>query len=170
MPTLIDRTGIRDDAWALLDGANPEAIPAGVPLLVRAADWVVHREALAARPGPLGLLLEPADDPATIAGELDRFTLLAVAFPKFTDGRGYSIARLLRERHGWRGELRAVGEVLRDQLHYLARCGFDSFTLADGEDARAALKSFEPFDEAYQGAVDRGPLFLRRAAGAGAAT
>ena len=169
MPTLIDRTGIRDDPWALFEGDAPDAIPAGVPLMVRAADWSVHRETLAARPGLLGLLLEPGDDPATIAGELDRFALLAVAFPKFTDGRGYSIARLLRERHGWRGELRAVGEVLRDQLHYLARCGFDSFALADGEDARAGLTAFEPFGEAYQGAADRGPLFLRRTAGAGAA-
>lgn len=161
MPTLIDRRGRRADDWLLLQG-EAAAAPSGAALLVPLAAWEAQSAALLARGGPLGVLLAPDDDPAAIAGSLAHLRLLAVEFPKFTDGRGYSIARQLRERHGWRGELRAVGEVLRDQLFYLARCGFDSFALADGEDADAALAHFETFSDAYQAAVDRGPLFLRR--------
>lgn len=163
MPTLIDRHGRRADDWLALEG-DVAGTPADAALLVPLAAWQAQSAALLARGGRLGVLLAPEDEPAAIAGALPRLQLVAVAFPKFTDGRGYSIARALRERHGWRGELRAVGEVLRDQLFYLARCGFDSFALADGEDADAALAHFAPFSEAYQGAVDRGPLFLRRSA------
>ena len=86
-----------------------------------------------------------------------------VNFPQFTDGRGYSIARLLRERYGWRGELRAIGDVLRDQLFYLSRCGFDAFALRDDQDPHAALTAFDDFSEAYQASVERPqPLFRRR--------
>jgi uncharacterized protein (DUF934 family) len=89
--------------------------------------------------------------------------LIAVNFPQFTDGRGYSIARLLRERYSWRGELRAIGDVLRDQLFYLARCGFDAFMLREGQDAQAALAAFNDFSEGYQASVERPqPLFRRR--------
>jgi uncharacterized protein (DUF934 family) len=73
-----------------------------------------------------------------------------VNFPKFGDGRGYSIGRLLRTRYGYRGELRAVGAVARDNLQYLERCGFDSFLLRDGEDPREALRGFEDFSVSYQ--------------------
>src|SRR4051794_23757854 len=81
--------------------------------------------------GEPGVRLESSDDPEALAGHLDRLTLVAIHFPTFTDGRGYSIARLLRERYGFKGEIRAVGEVLRDNLFYLSRCGFDSFDLSD---------------------------------------
>jgi uncharacterized protein (DUF934 family) len=91
--------------------------------------------------------------------------LIAVYFPKFLDGRGYSTARLLRERYGYRGELRAIGDVGRDQLFYLARVGFDAFLIPEGRDARDALNAFADFPETYQGAVDQPlPLFRRRAA------
>ena len=92
--------------------------------------------------------LEPGDDPAAVA--LEGVTRVEVNFPKFGDGRGYSIARLLRTRHGYRGELRAVGQITRDHLLALERCGFDAFELRDGEDPRAALASFEDFSHAYQ--------------------
>jgi uncharacterized protein (DUF934 family) len=86
-----------------------------------------------------------------------------VSFPSATDGRGYSIARLLRERHGYGGELRAVGDVKRDQLFNLARCGFDAFLLLKDEDADGALGAFDDFSEAYQASVERPlPLFRRR--------
>ncbi len=80
---------------------------------------------------PLGLLIEPGQDIGTIAPDLARFALVAVAFPKFTDGRGYSLAHQLRGHFGFAGELRATGEVLFDQLQLLARCGFDSFDIKD---------------------------------------
>jgi uncharacterized protein (DUF934 family) len=88
-----------------------------------------------------------------------------VHFPKVTDGRGHSSARLLRERYGYRGELRAVGEVTRDQLFYLQRCGFDSFALRADQHAADALDGLSDFDDSYQAAADQPlPLFRRRAA------
>jgi uncharacterized protein (DUF934 family) len=109
------------------------------------------------------LRLEPPDDPAKFADRFGAVARIEVNFPSFTDGRGYSIARLLRERHGYDGELRAVGDVQRDQLFYLARCGFDSFLLRTGEDADDALSAFNDFSEAYQASVERPqPLFRRR--------
>jgi len=109
------------------------------------------------------LRLEPADDPASVADRLGRVARVEVNFQKFGDGRGYSIARLLRERYGYKGELRAVGEVVRDHLFYMESCGFDAFLLRDGEDAEDALGGFTDFSEAYAASVARPrPLFRRR--------
>jgi len=107
--------------------------------------------------------LEPHEDPASLAGRLERFARIEVNFPKFGDGRGYSIARLLRERYGYRGELRAVGHITRDHLFFMESCGFDAFELRDGEDAEEALASLADFSESYQASVTRPlPLFRRR--------
>ena len=109
------------------------------------------------------LRLEPGDDPARVADRLGAAARVEVNFPSFTDGRGYSIARLLRERYGYQGELRAVGDVQRDQLFYLSRCGFDAFLLREGQDAGEALSALRDFSEAYQASVERPePLFRRR--------
>jgi len=124
--------------------------------------WLAAREGLRARPGRTGVRLAPGDDPARLAPALDGLSLVAVDFPSFTDGRGFSLGRLLRSRHGWRGELRATGPLVRDVLFPLARCGFDAFELREGEDAAAALSEFDAFDEVYQAAVDRGAPFERR--------
>ena len=94
-------------------------MPAGAPVIVPLALWQAERAALLAR-GDVGVWLAPADDPAVLADDVAALPLIAVDFPKFTDGRGYSIARLLRERYGFAGELRAIGDVLRDQLFALA--------------------------------------------------
>lgn len=107
--------------------------------------------------------LEPADDPAAVC--LEGVARVEISFPKFGDGRGYSLARLLRTRHGFRGELRAVGHITRDLLFFLESCGFDAFELREGEDPREALAAFDDFSEAYQASVARPqPLFRRRAA------
>jgi len=109
------------------------------------------------------LRLEPTDDPAAFADRLGRVARVEVNFPKFGDGRGYSIARLLRERYGYKGELRAVGQVVRDHLYYMERCGFDAFLLRDGEDPVEALTGFGDFSESYQASVAQPvPLFRRR--------
>ena len=109
------------------------------------------------------LRLEPSDDPAAFADRLDRVARIEVNFPKFGDGRGYSIARLLRERYGYKGELRAVGQITRDHLFFMESCGFDAFRLRDGEDAEDALQAFEDFSDSYQASVKRPvPLFRRR--------
>ena len=111
------------------------------------------------------LRLEPTDEPAAFADRLGTAARVEVNFPKFGDGRGYSIGRLLRERYGYRGELRAVGHITRDLLFYLESCGFDAFELRPGEDPQEALAAFEDFSEAYQASVARPlPLFRRRPA------
>jgi len=120
-------------------------------------------------PPPDLVVLQPADDPATLAdrigGRGTPIRAIAVNFPKFGDGRGYSIARLLRERYGYKGELRAVGEVARDHLHAMAQCGFDAFELRAGEDPQEALKAFGDFSEQYQATTAQPvPLFRRRPA------
>ena len=103
-------------------------------------------------PSPEGhvLRLEPTDDPASVVGQLAGVARVEVNFPKFGDGRGFTIARLLRERYGYKGELRAVGHITRDHLLYLERCGFDAFELRDGEDAQEALAGFKVFSVSYQ--------------------
>ena len=118
-----------------------------------------------ASPPPEMALLEAGDDPGALAASLGRLKLVAVNFPKFGDGRGYSIARLLRERYGYRGELRAIGAVARDHLYYMAQCGFDAFELRTGEDPQEALAAFNDFSDGYQATVARPqPLFRRRRA------
>jgi len=109
------------------------------------------------------LRLEPTDDPADFADRLGRAARVEVHFPKFGDGRGFSIGRLLRERYGYKGELRAVGHLTRDHLFFLESCGFDAFELRAGDDPQAALTAFDDFSESYQATVKRPlPLFRRR--------
>ena len=103
-------------------------------------------------PSPEGevVRLEPTDDPAAFVDRLASAARVEVHFPKFGDGRGFSIGRLLRERYGYKGELRAVGHLTRDHVLYLERCGFDAFELRAGEDAEEALAGFEVFSARYQ--------------------
>ena len=110
------------------------------------------------------LVLEATDDPAAVAAAVGQARVIAVNFPKFSDGRGYSLGRLLRERLGYKGELRAVGEVARDHLHAMAQCGFDAFQLREGEDPQEVLGAFGDFTDIYQAtAAQPQPLFRRRA-------
>ncbi len=156
------------DPWFRLE-AGTSCGPAAADLLVPLQTWLHGRPGLLARGGRVGVQLEPGDDPALLAGDVDRLSLVAVHFPALTDGRGFSIGRLLRERHGYRGELRATGPLTRDAVFYLARCGFDSFELRAGEDPHAALSEFGAFAAVYQGAVDRGAPFDRSGPGAAVA-
>ncbi|MBW7900269.1 MAG: DUF934 domain-containing protein [Rhodocyclaceae bacterium] len=166
MSSLIkNRQAVADDftLLRLADGEAAEtvALPAG-PLLVPLAVWRARKAELQARGAPLGVWLDVGEGPEAIADELAAFAVIGVNFPKFTDGRGYSTARLLRQRHGFEGEIRAIGDVLHDQLFLMARCGFDAFALKDGKNAELALRAFETFREPYQAAVDRAePLFRR---------
>lgn len=170
---LIKERRLQEDVWkvvTLIDG-QPEldvCLPVG-PLLVPVSVWKAKKACLIHREyehgTPLGIWLSPDDDPAEIASDVDDFTVIAVHFLKFTDGRGYSTARLLRERHGYDGELRAFGDIGRDQIFFLNRVGFDSFLIGEGRNAEEALAAFDDFPEAYQAASDLPiPLFRRRAA------
>ena len=114
-------------------------------------------------PPPELVVLEPTDDPAALAARLPGLKAIAVRFPKYGDGRGYTIGRLLRERYGYKGELRAIGAVARDHLPLLERCGFDAFELREGEDPVEALRGLDDFSEAYQASAEQPvPLFRRR--------
>jgi uncharacterized protein (DUF934 family) len=124
---------------------------------------IKNRQIVDAPSPPDLVVLQPTDDPRALAERLPGLKLIAVNFPKYGDGRGYSIARLLRERYGYKGELRAIGVVARDHLQLMAQCGFDSFQLREGEDAQAALAALGDFSEAYQAtAAQPVPLFRRR--------
>lgn len=172
MRELIRRGAVGADNWTFvgLGGDAADApLPAGrvaVPLAV----WKARRAELLQRREAVGVWLSPADSPEELAGDLLVLGLIAVHFPKFTDGRGYSFATLLR-RAGYRGELRAFGDLGRDQLFYLSRCGFDAFDLRPGANLHEALASLTDFTDPYQGTVaDPRPLFRRRAAASAAAT
>lgn len=169
MAKIIKHRGIVADHWRVLTLAatdTPEAVklPVG-PLLVPLAVWQARKAELIRREWehhePLGVWLAPGDDAADIAADLDDFSLVGVHFPLAGDGRGYSIATLLRTRFGYRGELRAFGSIGRDHLHYLQRVGFDSFAVSQPELAIAGL---DDFSEAYQVAANQPlPLFRRQA-------
>ncbi|MGH6936817.1 MAG: DUF934 domain-containing protein [Methylocella sp.] len=118
--------GFVPDDWRNL--AQDEDLPPDGKVILTLAQW---QGASQFGNISLGLLVEPGQDIRTIAPDLPRFALVAVAFPKFTDGRGYSLAHQLRSNFGFAGELRATGEILFDQLEFLARCGFDSFEIRD---------------------------------------
>lgn len=170
MAKLIKNRDIVEDPWKVLTlAANETAatvrLPVG-PLLVPLAVWQARKIDLIQREWErgeaLGVWLEPADDPAQIAADLDDFSAIAVRFPAATDGRGYSIATLLRTRYGYAGELRAFGAVGRDQIHYLSRVGFNAFAVTVPE---LAVVGLDDFSEAYQAAANQPlPLFRRRAA------
>lgn len=163
MPRLIKGGALADDPYVLARDATALAdLPRGVPVLVPLALWRAERATLVARPG-VGVWLAPADDPASLAADVASLPVIAVDFPAFTDGRGYSTARLLRERYGYTGELRAVGDVQRDQLHYLHQSGFDAFALRDDKDANGALAGLRDFSDGYQRTPQRAPWFRRRA-------
>jgi uncharacterized protein (DUF934 family) len=150
---------IVDDDWQLLPAGA--AIPGAGDVIIGVAEWNADPGAHARRAGRTGVLLQSDELPEQIAS-LERLPLIAIEFPKFGDGRGYSSARLLRDRHQYRGELRAVGEVLRDQLFYMTRCGFDSFALKAGKDIEGALSAFDDFSVTYQASADDPrPLFRR---------
>ena len=164
MSQLIKQRVIADDRWRLVrEAAALTDLPDGVPVIVPLKLWVERRAALIAR-GEVGVWLAPADDPSELAADVQRLALVAVDFPQFTDGRGYSHARLLRDRYGYAGELRAIGDVQRDQLYYLSQCGFDAFVIRDGKDAADALDGLRDFSDGYQLTQQRTPWFRRRAA------
>ncbi|HJU23102.1 MAG TPA: DUF934 domain-containing protein [Casimicrobiaceae bacterium] len=162
MPRLIRNRAIVDDAYALVREASTFAdLPDGAPVIVSLALWRERRGALIAR-GEIGVWLAPTDDPAALADDVDRLPVIAIDFPQFSDGRGFSHARLLRQRHGYRNELRAIGDVQRDQLYYLSQCGFDAFLIPDARDASEALRGFDDFSDGYQASALRTPWFARR--------
>jgi uncharacterized protein (DUF934 family) len=148
------------DRWRHLDDAAP--VPEGAAVTVSLKRWSSERDALYRRAGDLGLRLANDVPPTTLAGDVERFALVVLSFPRFTDGRAYSQARLLRSRLGFAGELRATGDVLRDQLLFMRRCGFDAFEVSERAAAENWLAAFEEFGLFYQPAEDARPWIARQ--------
>lgn len=160
MPLIKHNQVVAENGW--LRVPDDAALPAQGNVMVSIARLLREDSALSAREGQLGVCIEPDDDISEAAKVVGKVALIAFNFPKFSDGRAYSKARLLRERYGFTGELRAVGEVLADQLQYLQRCGFDSFELSEGKDVNAALRALHDFTENYQAtSTDPRPLYRR---------
>ena len=149
---LIKNGRLADDPWVHV--ADADDLPLGVQAVVSLDRWQNEHEALVARNAPIGIRLKSDQSPALIADDLELFDLVALEFPKFTDGRAYSSARLLRERYGYTGELRAVGGVLQDQFLFMHRCGFDAYEVADGKAAEAWLRALSEISVTYQPAAD----------------
>jgi uncharacterized protein (DUF934 family) len=153
MPRRLLRDGlVIDDDWQYLIETEDQDSPA---LIVPFDHWLKERDSLIARGGRLGIVLTPVHKVEQLAADLARFSLIGVEFPSISEGRGYTQARLLRERYHFTGELRATGYVRRDQLFFLARCGFNSFELPDSE-FDAAGAAFATFSATYQPSNDAG--------------
>lgn len=128
----------------------------------REDELLTPQELAVAEGGQLAVILQPDQPPSIIADRLDELSLVAINFPAFTDGRGFSTARELREL-GFSGEIRAMGFFIRDQLFYMQRCGFNAFQFAQDTDLESCLASLSDFSDAYQASIDQPePLFLRR--------
>lgn len=167
MPKLIKDGQIVDDAWTLLAKPEGDAAEVSVPtgqVIVPLSVWVAQKPQLKTRTD-VGVWLDSDETADSIGEEANSLAVIGVNFPGFMDGRSFSTARLLRERYGYKGELRAVGNFIRDQLCYLRRCGVNAFAFANPEtNLEVALKSLNDFNEYYQASVDQPlPLFRRRA-------
>jgi uncharacterized protein (DUF934 family) len=157
---IIRKRAIVADDWTHV--ADDAELPEGSQPIVTLARYVKHGGELAERHPRLGVRV-PSDKLPQDIPHVDRLALIAIEFPKFTDGRGYSVGRMLRDRHGFTGELRAVGWVLRDNLAYMERCGFDAFELKPGKPLESALQAFGELSATYQaGTDDKRPIYRRR--------
>ena len=169
MTHLVRSNGITSNSWPLhktpatlaaaLSGGATEGVLIPLPL------WLASRDTLAGEERHLGVWLEAHDDLKDLVPDIPRLELIAVNFARFSDGRGYSLARLLRGRYGYKRELRAVGDILLDQLFYLMRVGFDAYALRDDQDPLAAGAALRAFSVSYQAGADQPlPLFRQRQA------
>ncbi len=141
-----------EDSWVRVD--DDAALPAGVPVIVGLARWQSARDELLSLGQKLGISLDNDQPPGHLADDIERFDLIVLDFPKFTDGRASSQARLLRERLGFTGAIRATGQVLSDQLSFMLRCGFDEFEMADHDAVASWARATHEISVRYQPAAD----------------
>lgn len=145
-----------DDRWRFL--ADDEPLPPDGPVVVGLERWQREQNLLLSRKDPVGIRLKAGQHPKAIAADVRRFGLVALEFPKYTDGRAYSYARHLRERCGYRGELRAIGQVLRDQLLFMHRCGFDAYEIDRPDALEVWRKAIGEISVFYQPTADGRPM------------
>ncbi len=153
MQLIKDQKIIEDNWQHLIEIAADTSIPTG-DVIVPFIYWLEHKETLSNRDGMLGVCINGDNDTEEVAKDIKHFDLIALDFPALTDGRSYSHARLLRDRYNFKGELRAVGDVLRDQLLFMQRCGINSFQLREDKDIQDALNAFSELPVKYQAAAD----------------
>lgn len=161
MPQLIRQREVVDDDWRHIED-DPQGT--GRAVIIPFARWQEERQQWWLWDGRLGVRIGPTDPVEALEPDFLRISLVAIEFGGIGEGRGYTQAQLLRRRYRFTGEIRAVGRIQRDQLFYMARCGFDAFELPDGADIAAALGAFGDFSVKYQDATDQG-LSLRTRAG-----
>ncbi len=166
MPLIKDGR-LTSDPWIAV--ADDAELPATGAVVVSLTRFRAEREALLARGGPLGVRLKSSELAREIGEDTRHLGLIALEFSTFRDGRPYSTARLLRERYGFAGELRAVGDVLRDQFLFMHRCGFDALEVTEEKAVEAWRKAISEFTVFYQAATDgRAPMsalrWIKRAA------
>ncbi len=160
MPLITKQQRVGEDSWNYIAGEETAATSVDAliaepgDLLVDWTLWLQHRQQLLQRGGRLGVKIDGDLDLAELAPDLDKLALVAVNFPSFADGRGFSQARLLRQSYGFKGELRAVGDVTWDRLRFMHRCGFDSFDIAEDRYSDAMFRAFSEISVSLQGAVD----------------
>ncbi len=161
MPLIKDGR-VAEDAWTHV--ADGEAVPADRPAIISFERWKAERDQFEGRNAALGVRVTSATLAPAIAPDLDRFALVAVEFPKFRDGRGFSTARTLRERYGYRGEIRAVGHVIPDQYRFLVRTGFTAVEAPDGTNPESWAHALSEISVAFQPSLDEAPALslLRR--------
>lgn len=147
----------------LNDDGSFAVVPATGTVLVPLTQFLAQKAALLQR-GNVGVWFASGEEVEALGEDASQLALIAVEFPAFTDGRGFTTGRLLRERYGFTGELRAFGDVFKDTLNYLLRCGFNSFVVRADKDVAEALKGLDDFTEFYQADVAHAPLFRRRQA------
>ncbi len=166
MQRLIKNGQLIDDPWTLLrEATGPEVLKvvSGKNFIAPLTFWKQYRSELDDYAGAIGIWLDSHESVDEIGDELASIPVVALNFPAFSDGRSYSNARELRERYNYQGEIRAIGDVLRDQIFYMMRCGFDAFEIRHDQDPEACIKAFNDFQAGYQSSIDQpDPLFRRR--------
>jgi uncharacterized protein (DUF934 family) len=166
MQKLIKDGRLTDDRWTLVTEANNAGILQALPgrsIIVPLKFWKFFQDDIANYWGEVSVWLNSDENVNDIKEPLDRFPLIGLNFPIFSDGRSYTNARELREQLGYQGEIRAIGDVLRDQLFYMHRCGFNAFALRHDQDVDECLSAFDDFKTGYQASIDQPlPLFRRR--------
>lgn len=145
---LIKNGAFEDDKWVAVD--DDSDLPADKPVILSLARWQAERETLAGRNAPVAVKLQSSEAPDALQADLDRLAMIALDFPAFKDGRGYSYARILREHFGFEGEIRATGEVLRDQWLAMIRCGVNAFIVADNVTLEAFNEAVNELSLVYQ--------------------
>lgn len=167
MPTLIKNGAVAENPWVIVprdEDVETALARAQNHLIVPAELWLGAKARFDESGRHIAVWLDSDQHPSLIEPYIQPLSLIALNFPKFSDGRAFSYAVMLRKHYGYRGELRAIGDVLRDPLFYMKRCGFDSFDLSDQVKLEDALRAFKDFQTTYAGTVEEPvPLFRRRA-------